>query len=355
MTRDLALLCSLVARDADAIRRALADPDTDLPGFFGFARRHQLGAFSYWTLQRLGFSSLLPPPLLAAAKATALLERTLSERLLKQMRDLGELFDRSGLPVMFIKGPLFAKRYYGTLDARSVFDLDILVKAPTDLTTVEALLLQAGFEPAFRIPVSTRLARFFTHHFEYRRDSLPLDVHWALQRHFTFAIDYERVWTTAARVELAGHTFLTTSDEYACVLQILGVLTDLQVGKLTLRPLVDLVHILETVDGIMDWQGFLAIRRREHILRPTAYVLGLTLDVMGCRSRFSELWTELAPMMQTLPPTVLAHRALLASRPLDLEQKLLALRIYEAPLVASLAWWLVSLPFRMAVYGVMQR
>jgi hypothetical protein len=353
MTRDLALLRSLVARDAGAVRDMLGDPGTDLPGFLGFARRHQLGSFCYRALQELGLAKGLPPPLLAAAKAASLLERTLSERLMDQLRELGELFEQGDVPVLFMKGPLFAKRYYGSLDARSVSDLDILVEA-VNLVRVDTLLLEAGFEPAFRVPVSRRLARLFAHHFEYRRDSLPLDVHWALQRHFSFAIDYGRVWSTAARVELAGRTFRATSDEYEIVLQILGVVTDLQVGKLTLRPLVDLVHVLGVVDGTIDWQEFLAARERERILRPSAYVLGVTLDTMGCRERFPGLCAALAPTLRLLPPTALAGGALLASRPLDVKQKLLALRIYEGPLVASLAWWVVSLPFRMAVYGVRQ-
>jgi hypothetical protein len=202
--------------------------------------------------------------------------------------------------------------------------------------------------------VSKRLGYFFAHHFEYRRGTLLLDVHWALQRHFTFDIDYDRLWSTPALVEMAGRTFRTTSEEYDIVLQIVGVLTDLQVGKLTLRPLVDLIHMLKTVDGSIDWQEFLSVRKRERILRPTAFVLALALDAMGCRAEFRDLGAALAPTIKTLPPTALAHSALLASRPLDLRQKLLALRIYEAPLAASLAWWLVSLPFRMAVYGAHQ-
>jgi hypothetical protein len=31
------------------------------------------------------------------------------------------------------------------------------------------------------------------------------------------------------------------------------------------------------------------------------------------------------------------------------------LRIYEAPLLASLAWWLVSLPFRVLAFGIRRR
>ena len=355
MTPKLALLRALVAMDADAVHQAFLDPHTDLAAFLGFVHRHQLGAFTYGSLRRLGLAEQLPPPLLRAAKAAWLLERVPSERALEQMCDLAALFERGGVRVMFLKGPLFAKRYYGSLEARNVFDLDVLIREPGDLAKVEDLLLQAGFEPAFRVPVSKTLARFFAHHFEYRRGSVPLDVHWALQRHFSFDIDYDRVWATAVHVDLAGHTFLATSDEYEIVLQVLGVVTDLQVGKLTLRPLVDLVHILRMVEGSMDWGSFVAARERERILRPTAYVLQLALDVMEQRSGFPDLCTAIAPTLERLPATALAHRALLDSRPLDVRQKLLAFRIYDAPLLASLGWWLVSLPVRMAVYGSRQR
>lgn len=355
MTRNLALVRSLVAMDADAVRQALLDPDTDLAAFFGFVHRHQLGAFSYVSLKRLGLAERLPAPLLRAAKAAWLLERAPTERALALLRDLGPLFERGGVRVMFLKGPLLAKRYYASLDARNVADLDVLIREPGDLRKVEAVLLQAGFEPAFRVPLSRTLAHVFAHHFEYRRGGVPLDVHWALQRHFSFNINYDRVWATAAHVDLEGHTFLATSDEYEIVLQVLGVITDLQVGKLTLRPLVDLIHMLNTVGGSIDWQSFLAARERERILRPTAYVLKLALDVMERCSDFADLCAAIAPTLRELPPTALAHRALLASRPLDFGQKLLALRIYDAPLIASLGWWLVSLPVRMTVYGVMPR
>jgi len=355
MNRNLALLRSLVAQDADAVARALFDPGADLPQFFGFLRRHNLGSFSYWMLNRLELASRLPRPLAIAAKATALLERSVSEQLLEQMHELGRIFDGGSTPVMFIKGPLLAQRYYGRVEARNIGDLDILIRTPADLADVEARLIEAGFEPAFRILLSRRISRYFSHHFEYRRGGLPLDVHWALQRHFTFAIDYDRIWSTAAQVESGGRTFLATSDEYEIVLQVLGVLTDMQVGKLTLRPLVDLIQILRATGPTTDWQTFLEARRRERILHPTAFVLALAIEVLDCRSEFANLHAAIAPILETLPATSMAEGALLASRPLDLRQKILALRIYEAPLVASLAWWLVSLPVRLAVYGIVNR
>jgi hypothetical protein len=352
MTGDLSLVRALVRGDVEVLRRALADPDTDVAGFLGFARRHQLGSYSYRALKQLGLTPLLAPGMLVGAKATALLERTVSERLALQMRELGELFDRADVRVMFVKGPLFAQRFYGDVAARGLSDLDVLIPAPGDVERIEALLLEHGFERAFHIPVSRRLGQFFAHHFEYRRDSLPLDVHWALQRHFSFAIDYGRIWSTSTRVTLDGYSYVTASDEYELVMQILGVVTDLQVGKLTLRSLVDIHRVLKTVGGAMDWDEFLAWRSREHIHRPSVYVLALVLEVLACRDEFPTLDAALRPALRSLPPTSLAYRAVLQSRPLDLAQKLLALRIYESRLAASLSWWLLSLPFRIAVYGV---
>jgi hypothetical protein len=350
--RHLPLLRSLVTADRRALEQALADPGTDVAGFLRFAHRHQLGAYAYWALQQLGLTGLLSPRILAATKASSFVERTRSERLARQLRDLDALFAQAGVRVLSIKGPLFAQRFYGSLDARGFADLDVLVRTPADVDRIDALLLGAGFERAFRILGSRRLTRYFAHHFEYRREGLPLDVHWALQRHFTFAIDYPRIWATAARVELAGRSYETTSDEYELVLQILGVLIDLQVGKLALRTLVDVYRILTTVEGRLDWAEFSRWRARERILRPAVFVLALVLDVLDCRGEFPALRRMLDAHRHAVPSTAPACRAVLESRPLDLGHKLLALRIYETPLAASLSWWLVSLPFRVAVYGV---
>jgi len=348
----LALLRALVHDDAARIRAALADPATDLPAFLRFAHRHQLGAFTAWSLHHLGLDRDLESRALAAVRACALSERRTNERLLRMLRDLADIFDRGDARVLFIKGPLLAHRFYGSTDARGISDLDVLLRDPRDLDRVEALLLRNGFHPAFRVPGSRRLARIFAHHFEYRRDSLPLDVHWALQQHITFNIDYARIAATAVATGIDGRVYPTPSAEYELVLQILGVLTDLQVGKLTLRSLVDIHRIIGTVGNSLDWEDFFAWRERERILRPAVWVIALALEVLDCGEEFATLRALLAPRLRALPPPALARRAVLESRPLDPSQKLLALRIYETPLAASLAWWAVSLPFRLAVYGI---
>lgn len=352
---ELTLLRCMVKGQVEELRSRLADPATDATGFLRFAYRHQLGAYAYAALRQMGLAELLPRNLRAAAKASSLREGTRIERLVGLLREIAELVDSAGVKVLFIKGPLLAHRYYGTIEARGISDLDILLHDSDDLPRVEKLLFSRGFEPAFRILVSRGLTLRFAHHFEYRRDDLPVDVHWVLQRHFTFALDHERIWATAVRIPMEGRTYRATSDEYELVLQILGVITDLQVGKLTLRPVVDIYQILKAVDGTLDWSQFLSRREPERILRPSAYVLALALDVMDCGDEFAELASLLEARTGTLPPTAPAFRAIMHSRPLDFRQKLLALRIYESSLPATLSWWLLSLPFRLSVYGLTRR
>lgn len=347
----LALLRSLVKPDVAAVRDALSDPKTDLIGFLRFAHHHQLGAYAYWTFQQLGVTGELPARTVAATRASSLVERRRTERQVRQLRDLADLLDRHGAQVLFMKGPLLTQRFYGSLDARGFSDLDILIRSPDDLDRIEAMLLDDGYEPAFRVLTSRRLSRYFAHHFEYRRNGLPLDVHWALQRHFTFAIDYAHIWATFSDVTLQGRSYRATSDEYELVLQIVGVLTDLQVGQLALRSLVDIHRVLKTVDSTLDWAAFFSRRQRERILRPCLYVLAVVLDVLDCRDQFATLGRLLEPRLSSLPSVRLARRAVLESRKVDVGQKLLAFRLYESSLVAAFSWWLVSLPFRFAVYA----
>jgi hypothetical protein len=348
---DLALLRALVHEDAQAVRRALSSPAADVRRFLRFAHGDRLAGFAYGALGRLATSGILSPDLLATAKATALSERLRTDHLLTELRRLGQMIEGSGVRALFLKGPLFVRRFYRDQYARSAADLDLFVRA-RDLAAVEALLHRAGYVPQFRVVLSRRLSRYFVHHLEFRWNQIPLDVHWVFQRHFTFAIDYERVWNTTTYVELEGHRYEVVAAEYELVLQVLGIMTDLQVGKLKLRSLIDVHRVVQALDGSVDWNEFLARCARERILRPTVYVLALVLEMLDCWRDFPDLATAVSPVLERLPTAPVDASIALDSRPFSLRQKLLALRMYESPLAASICWWLLSLPFRVAMFGI---
>jgi hypothetical protein len=348
---EILLLRACVRADATALRAALNDPRTDVAGFLDFAQKHRLGGFVDDALRRSGLAGMLPQGLSAASAAGALFERARNERLGAALDRLDELTARAGVPVLWLKGPLLAKRFYGSTDGRASTDLDLLVH-PADVERIEALLIAHGYLPAYRVLLSRRLSRYFAHHFEYRQDGLPLDVHWAFQRHFSFAIDYDRVWATAERIELAGRRYAAASSEYELVLQLLGMLTDMQVGKAKLRATVDVFRVLRAMDPSADWEEFLARRRQERILRPVAYALSLVFDVLACHVDFPALDAAVRRTIAASPAMAWDASAVCRSQPLALRDKLRAMRMYEAPTLATLSWWMASLPFRLAVYGI---
>jgi len=348
---DLALLRALVREDAQAVRLALSSPAADVRRFLRFAHRDRLAGFAYRALGRFAASVELSPELLATAKATALSERLRTDHLLTELRRLGQVIEGSGVRALFLKGPLFVRRFYGDPYARSAADLDLFVRAP-DLPAVETLLRRAGYVPQFHVLLSRRLSCYFVHHLEYRCNLIPLDVHWVFQRHFSFAIDYDRVWDTTTCVELDGRRYEVVAAEYELVLQVLGVMTDLQVGKLKLRSLIDVHRVVLALADTVDWSEFLARCARERILRPTVYVLALVLDMLDCWRDLPTLAAAVTRVLEHLPAPPVDARLALESRPFSLRQKLLALRMYESPLVASICWWLLSLPFRVAMFGI---
>ena len=350
----IALLRALVGRDGRRLARELGGPAAHVSAFLRFAHQQHLGAFVYSTLRQLDVADALPPPVLTAARMVAMRELAAGERLRRQLSALRAILVAAGVRALFIKGPLFAGRFYPSVEARGLFDLDILVRAD-EVARVEAVLIRHGFAPTAPLRLPRALVRRFAHHVEYVRNGVPLDVHWQLQAHFTFAIDYDRVWGTAVRVPLDGETYETASDEYELVLQCLGVVTDLQVGKLKLRSLVDVHHVLRAVDGALEWEAFFAWRARERILRPSLYVLALVLEVLDGHAEFPALSAALARHRPSLPGLRAGIEAAVGSRPRAVAHKLLALRLYEAPLAATLGWWALSLPFRLAIYGVTPR
>ena len=228
-------------------------------------------------------------------------------------------------------------------------DLDLLVRGGRDLRRVERLLLEDGYARRSGLLGGRRHSMRFTHHFEYRKGDVSVEVHWVLQRHFTLAIDEDQVWRSATRVGFRGDIYRAASDEYELVLQILGVFTDLQVGRLGLKPFVDMYRLLKLLADDLDWEAFFRRRARERLASIAAYVLALLLDVMDCGDEHPARCLRETLERRRVPRSA-GLRYVLNGRRLDARQKLAALRLYETSLPRALGWWALSLPFRLAVY-----
>ena len=124
-----------------AIRTA-ADGSLDWPGVLRLAKRHRVEGLVHHALTEAGLA--MPQEIAADLKGRAdeILYRNL--HLAGESVRLQRLFDKAGIPVLFVKGVSLAKLAYGTLALKHSKDIDLLVD-PGDAEAAVRLLQSGGY------------------------------------------------------------------------------------------------------------------------------------------------------------------------------------------------------------------
>jgi len=327
-----------------------SSPCFDVDRFFFFlVRNHLAGAF-HWISQDAGIGQAAPRELVERCKLVYLQQWGKNETQLRSAAHLRGVLAEQSVPVLFLKGMFVAQRFYGSIDARASSDLDLLVRK-SDVARAEEVLRTAGFTRRSRILWSRNATIRFTHHFEYFRDGADLELHWSLAQHPAFRLNYTTLWSDARELAIGAERFSVLSDEYAIVTHALGAFKDIELGVCTLKPFVDLFRMLQTAGADLDWEEFFDRRKSEGIFRIMAGILAMTLVLFECDPAFASLSECLRrhddyPRIQSA-----AHVLELVSRKRKyaLENRRWAWSLYELSPARSLGWWLISLPFRIAV------
>jgi hypothetical protein len=271
--------------------------------------------------------------------------------LIKEMERLHELFTGSGIEVIFLKGPFFTLRFYGDLGKRAISDIDLLIRNKEFIVQTDQMLRSDGFELRSIPLFSQHLTTHFTHHFEYRKNNTKLDLHWVLQSHFSFKLDYDKIWQEKQTFLFDGKGYEILSDEYELVFRILSIFMDTQLGTIRGKSLVDLYIILRHLEFRLDWDGFFASRRKEGLFLITINVIDLVLSLLNCRDDFGRLAQIVEGNQNCLACSDVNQKLrLLKSSAFAFRNKIWAFRLYDAPFWKSFFWWLISLPFKISVY-----
>jgi hypothetical protein len=98
-------------------------------------------------------------------------------------------FDRAGVPVIALKGPCLAERFYGDTALRTCYDLDLMVRG-SDLVRTEELLADLGFAPNSRAD---------DYHRPWSRKSINLELHHNVENPHAFDFDIDAAWKRAVR------------------------------------------------------------------------------------------------------------------------------------------------------------
>lgn len=279
-------------------------------------------------------------------------QRDRQESLLDELWFLAERLEGAAIPFVLLKGLYFADVFYGGLERRFSWDLDVLVKA-ADAARVDRLLRRSGYFRRSAVLGSRALAARFTHAFDYgnARPRFSVDLHWMLSRHPSFRVDEAAIWSNLRSCTLLDRRFAVLSIEYEIVSNVLSTFRDIQRGAIRLRALVDLYKVLEIADASIDWGGFLDRRRAERIGLISVNVLSLLLDLFDCRKRFSGA----ARLVDSVPEMLVPYPGGLAANLFEpggasLKNRGWTAGAYECSRTSVAAWWMVSLPFRLAVY-----
>jgi len=136
--------------------------------------------------------------------------------LTRELLEVLSVLEKSSVGTLAFKGPVLAQQLYGHLSLREFLDLDILV-APTDASTVIALLSAKGFEPQFVLtrPQFTRYQTMRSQMGLYHpAKKVQVEVHWALLTPgYTFSPAAQIIWESIQTVSIAGRAIQTFSPE----------------------------------------------------------------------------------------------------------------------------------------------
>lgn len=345
--RHVDLLVSLLSDDLAGFAATLrAAPDGGM-AFLEYARRNQLAGFVHAVLAGGPEAEALPSGVLAhlaprqasGARKRALLEAALMEA--------GQALRTAGVPMIVLKGPQLAARFYGDLERRAYWDLDVLVRE-ADLATGRRVLRDLGYAQRASLFFGERISLAVVHALDYGRGEIGIDLHWKLSSHPSFRIDYARLWARRQPWESSGRRYDVLSPEYVLTLNLLSSLKDIERGALRLRSFVDLWMILQSVDSGLDWDRFFLEREEENVRLPCAAVLHLFLVLFQAANRFSRTADAVSHQhgVARLAGRDAALR-LIAPTFLGPARRLWTARQYETAGARHAAWWALSLPVRL--------
>lgn len=346
---DLTLLALLLERDHDAFATALRKEPERLDRFARFVAAQGLQLFVHAELARSPVRASLPRPWLDRLKAAYFTQWAAQERLVQGLKELASALEGRH-EFILLKGPYHAMRFFGGINRREFADLDILIRR-RDLGSVERVLADCGYARKSKVVLNRALTARFTHALDFAKPGSAVDLHWSLSANAAHALDYEAIWRRRQPFVLGEQRFFVLSDEYELVFSLISIFKDLERGAARVKAFVDLYFMLLTLSDTVDWQTFLDDRRGERLRRVCVGVLAILLEMFECAERFPQVAAVVAGDRTRTTRTSPAPADLLTAAEGALRNKLWAADFYECSRLQLFSWWLVSLPFRLAVHA----
>ncbi len=184
--------------------------------------------------------------------------------LYERLNKLLNLFNRSGIEVIVLKGMDLAKRVYSDIALRPIYDIDILIRKE-DFSLVETKLREIGYNNSAAYPE------------DFRKNNMMVDVHWELlnvtrvkSRKKTYQMDINEAWNSSLPIEIDGEKTRVLSPE--CCLMQLCLHLSLHHGLEGMIWFVDIIRFVEHYKDKINWNRFTDKCIEFKICRPVYHV-----------------------------------------------------------------------------------
>lgn len=322
----------------------------DADNLCGQLERSRLAGHFYLMARDLPLETCLPPAGIAML-ASAAEQQLVRARRCRALLDLvGQKLSRAGIPFLTLKGLSLAQRFFGGVDRRFMWDVDILVQPPALDAAVRALA-DAGLHPAAGAQLNPRSRLWGIHAIEVRGEAGAVDIHHTLRRLPGIRFDIDPFWENAQAFSVDGKAYRTLSDLDTLLTVAVGLGTDIQTGHHNLRKIWDLYRILRALDTDTDWEAFLARREREGSQKLVLNVLAFCLLLLDAHTDCPRLAQALQGQNGQLLVVNEDHARAVFSRPRQhLGNRLLFSRLLPTPLPRYWLGWSLTLPARVWHY-----
>ena len=342
------LLRLLLAGDtarASALLVAAAD-DTD-PLCKLLLQSRLAGYFHMLASSELPLAACLSPGCMAALEAAAEQQLARASRCRALVATVNKELTAAGIPFLILKGLYLGQRFFGAMDKRFMWDVDILVP-PQDLALAVQALSKAGLHPPPGAQLDPRNRLWGIHATEVRGDAGAVDIHHTIRRLPGIQFDNARMWEHAQTFSVAGTPYRTLSDLDTLLTVAVGLGADIQTGQHNLRKIWDLYMILRGLDPDTDWDAFLANRRVEGSLQLVLNVLAFCLLLLDAGSDCPRLVQALERRRELLLIATAQQALVVYDRPRrHLRNRLLIARMLPVSMPRYWAGWFLTVPARL--------
>ena len=342
--REIQLLKTLAGADGHSLGRQFLARKIDLPSLASFLYEEQLDIYFLALMEDQRLLKLLPRTMREQLLWLRGDQQKRNRSLLETLSRLQSILAQAGVQTLQLKGLPLAQRYWGGVERRFCWDLDLLVRTRDRSRAIDALE-SAGYTTTSPALIPRKLVYRLSHAVEISKGDLPVDLHWSFRQRPGFAIDYDAVWARRERWHDGELDCDIPSAQDSLLIMLLGIAQDAERGHCRYRKLWD-IYLWLQLERDFDWEAFCRRCGDEGVEVLCLNMLALTLLALDCEEGFPGLRSLLDSRKNMVSCSAADVSRVLGRSRQHLANRLWFARLQQVPAWRYVGWWTLTAPMR---------